>query len=109
MRNLIERFARYHVQCPEAFWSVAGRIKYVGIRCDAAADDLHDVDAAGKRIGDRAENVSGKRLVIRIFAIDPVASHVVVSKTIFHFVSRRIWCKFDDVVKQYLQADEICR
>ena len=57
-RNFVKLLTLHRVQRAEAFRGAASRVIDVRVGSNLAADHLHDINTAGKRIGDGAKTVS---------------------------------------------------
>ena len=71
--NFLELFALQRVQCAETFTESARGVERVSVCLQVTTDDLEDVDAAGKRIGDGPETVSRERLAVAVLATDALS------------------------------------
>src|SRR5689334_16417874 len=94
------------MQGSETLRGIARRVIYRSVVRDLSTDDLHHVDAAGKRIGDRAEYVCRKRFVVGIFSTDAIARHFGVSEPVFGLVRRWIRGELDEMIEQDLESYE---
>ena len=95
--NLVELLALNRMQRAQTFGCSSRRVVNVRISANFAADDFHHVDAAGKRIGNRAKTVGRERFAGRIFSRLRLAFFIF---SVLGFMNRRVRSKLDDVVEQ---------
>src|SRR5688500_15783636 len=104
--HLVELFALHSVQRAESLHDAARRVERVRVGLHVATDDLENVNAARKRIRDRAEAISRKRFAVAVLASDAVGVRTRIDLFApFLFVVRRVRSEIDEAIKQRAESN----
>jgi len=104
--NFVELFALHHVQRAETFHNSARGVERVRISLKMTADNLENVYAACKWIGDGSEAVSREWLAVAVLASDTLRIRTGIDRLApLSFMVRRIGCEVYESVEQCAQTD----
>jgi len=105
-RHLVQCLALHHVQRAQSLCDSTSRVEGVRISLKMTADDLEDVDATRKWIGDGPEAISREWFAVAVFASQSFSIRTTIDRLApLSFVMRGIGSEFNQAIQQGAQAD----
>ena len=104
--NFVELFSLYNMQRAKTFHGTASRIERICISLQMTTDNLENVNAPGKRIGDRAEAIGRKWFTVVVLAAEAFSVRTRVDRFApFSFVMSRIRSVVNEPIQQGTQTN----